>query len=344
MSSIKDIKIPAMSKQFPLSERETPISYRENLMRAFNHEKPLWMPNFSGSSQLAPAGPNEDQITPHTEDYTDWFGVRYKFTEEQGSATPVGTVLSGVAKWKEEVIWPDLDKLDWKAGYDSFQRDENLALFGQFIASCFERLHTLEGFEQALIDLISEKEASREFFEAAMDFRIEVFNRMNDLYHYDYILFNDDWGTVNGPFFSPELFEETILPPVTRAIKEIRKSGVKLVFHNCGLVDKFIPYLVDDMGVDGLQIQNINDIKNILRVYGDRVTVEYQRPDSYLLFDPDTTLDQVRALARDIVDTYGAHTNPGSGCIYTLSAPTAEVYQAFDDEVFRYSREKYKGL
>jgi hypothetical protein len=333
-----------MGKHFPIAKRDTPISYRENLMRTLNHEKPMWMPNLVGSSQLAPAGPNEDQITPHTEDYTDWFGVRYQFTEEQGSATPVGTVLSGVTKWKEEVNWPDLDKLDWRAGYETFRRDENLALFGQFIASCFERLHTLEGFEQALVDLISEKEACREFFEAAMDFRIEVFNRMNDIYHYDYIFFNDDWGTARGPFFSVDLFKETILPPVARAIKEINKTGVKVVFHNCGLVDSFIPYLVDDIGADGLQIQNINDIKNILQVYGDRVTVEYQRPNQYLMFDPDTTLDQVRALAREIVDVYGAHANPGSGCIYTPSAPTAEVYNAFDDEIFAYSMERYRRI
>jgi hypothetical protein len=316
-------------------------------MKAFNHEKPMWMPNLGASSQLAPAGPNEDQISmssAHSGSYTDWFGVQYQFTEEQGSATPVGPVLSAVAKWKEEVVWPDLDSLDWKAGYDTFERDESLALFGQFIASCFERLHTLEGFEQALVDLISEKEASREFFEAAMDFRIEVFNRMNDIYHYDYIIFNDDWGTARGPFFSPDLFRETILPPVSRAIKEIRKTGVKVVFHNCGLIDSFIPYLVDDIGADGLQIQNINDIKGILQAYGDKVTVEYQRPDPYLMFDPDTTLDQVRALARDIVDTYGAHTNPGSGCVYTPSAPTAEAYNAFDDEIYGYSMEKYKGL
>jgi hypothetical protein len=74
------------------------------------------------------------------------------------------------------------------------------------------------------------------------------------------------------------------------------------------------------------------------------VTVEYQRPDPYLMFDPDTTLDQVRALAREVVDTYGAHVNPGSGCICTISAPTAEVYNAFDDELYGYSLDRYRGL
>jgi hypothetical protein len=344
MSNIKDIRLPAMNIPFPKIPRDFPISPRENVMRAFDHKKPLWMPDFEAGSQLAPAGPNEDQISKHTAGYTDWFGVEYHYSEAQSSATPAGNVLSEVTKWKDEVVWPDVNKIDWTAGSEGFVRDGNLAVYGWFIASCFERLHTLEGFEQALIDLITEPKICREFFEASMDFRIDVFNRMNDVYHYDYIVFNDDWGTERGPFFSVDLFKETILPPVARAIKTIKQSGVKVMFHNCGLIDSFIPYLVDDIGSDALQIQNINNFEHILKTYGDRCTPEYRRPEPYLLFDPDTAESQIKELARWMVDTYGAHVNPGSGCACTVYAPTAEVYKAFDDEMYSYSLDKYKGL
>jgi uroporphyrinogen decarboxylase len=352
MSNISEINVPTMYNSFPKRPRDYPISERENIMRALNHEKPLWMPNLSAGSQLAPAGPNGDQPdfssgnkekSEQVRDYTDWFGTEYKYSDAAGSATPVSTVLSDVTKWKEEVVWPDLDKLDWKAGSEDFVRDENLAVHGIFVASCFERLHMLEGFEQALIDLITEPETCREFFERSMDFRIETFHRMNEVYHYDYILFNDDWGTARGPFFSVDLMKETMLQPVARAVREIQKTGVKFIFHNCGLINDFIPYLVEDIKVDGLQIQMINDLKHIIGIYGDRVTPELQRPEVYKFFDPETTLEEVRAIARNLVDTYGAHVNPGAGCTYSLNVPTAEVYNAFEDEMYSYSLEKYKG-
>ena len=36
-------KIPIMPPAYAPVERETPITPRENLMRAFNHQKPMWM-------------------------------------------------------------------------------------------------------------------------------------------------------------------------------------------------------------------------------------------------------------------------------------------------------------
>ena len=72
--------------------------------------------------------------------------------------------------------------------------------------------------------------------------------------------------------------------------------------------------------------------------------MEYRRPDPYLLFNPETTVGQVRDLARWVVDSYGAHTNPGAGAVCTINAPTAEIYNAFDEEMYLYSLDKYRGL
>jgi hypothetical protein len=342
MSDIKDIQVPTMNNRFPKVKRDYPISERENLLRALRHEKPVWMPNFEGSSQLAPAGGNGDQIGFHDTDYEDWFGTTYKLAE--GSATPVGMVFNGITEWKDKVVFPDLDKLDWRAGQDGFVRDENLALWGQFTAGTFERLHTLEGFENALIDLISEPEKVREFFEVMADFKIDTFRRTNAVNHFDYVIYNDDWGTARGPFFSLDLFKETILPPTIRVIQAIKESGVIAMFHNCGLVNDFAPYLVDEIGADALQIQIINDVEGLVKKYGDRCTIEYRRPDPYFLFDPETTTAQIKEFGRRIVDTYGAHVNPGAGCPLTINAPNEEVYNTLEEEVYRYSLEKYRNL
>jgi hypothetical protein len=333
-----------MNNVFPKAERDYPIPERENLLRALNHQKPLWMPNFEGGSQdIGLPGVRADGLKDG-ETYQNEWGVTCQYSEAQGSATPIKMVFSSVTEWEKKLVVPNLDIYSYEQKAAAFKRDGRLAVGGHLFSACFEQLHTLEGFEQALIDLITEPEACRAYFEAMVDFQLAHFERMNNAYHFDYILYHDDWGTARAPFFSVDLFKETILEPTIRLAKGIRESGVKLMFHNCGLINDFVPYLVDDIGSDGLQIQTINDTGKIIRDFGEKVTVEYRRPDPYLLFDPDTTEAQIRELARWIVDSFGAHANPGAGAMVTVNAPSAEVYNAFDEEVYRYSLDKYRNL
>jgi uroporphyrinogen-III decarboxylase len=320
-------------------QRDYPISEAENLMRALRHEKPLWMPNFEGSVQDIGFG----TPTPPLKDgdvFTNMFGVVYQFSEVQGSATPITKAFEDITE-SDKLEWPDLSKMDFKEDAEKLERDEERLLAGHLGSACFEQLHMLEGFEQTLVDLITEPEKIREFFEKMVDFQLQYFHKMNDAYNFDLILYHDDWGTARAPFFSVDLFKETILPPTIRLVKEIRETGVLMFFHNCGLIDDFIPFLVEDIHADGMQIQIINDIGGIIKKYGERVTVEYRRPDPYLLFDPDTTSDQIKELARWVVDSFGAHNNPGSGAVTTVNAPTAEVFNTFDEELYKYSLEKY---
>ncbi|MDR2487841.1 MAG: hypothetical protein LBD12_07730 [Clostridiales Family XIII bacterium] len=336
--------IPVVPKMWGRIDRDTPIPEGENLLRALRHEKPLFMPNLASSSQMSPACPNQDSHNWRSCDYTDWFGVFRKYSEEQASCTPVGEVLDSILDWEEKVVFPDLDALDWSEGAGTFVRDGNLALHSRFNGGVFQRLHALEGFENALVDLISEPDACRSFFEAMADFAIDVFRRLNAVYHYDYFYYHDDWGTARAPFFSLELFEKTLLPPTIRIFKAIKDEGVLAMSHNCGLINDFIPYIVDEIGADALEIQPINDIPKILSDFGDRCTVEYIGADTAFFYDPSTTQEMVREKARETVDRFGAHRNPGAGVITSATTPTEEMYRTFEDELYRYSLEQYRGL
>jgi hypothetical protein len=343
MTRVSDIKIPTLPKIFPKKQHDFPISERENLMRVLNHEKPAWMPNIFESSQEAP-NVTIGEMPGFGKDFTDMFGVEYRFSETQGSATPINKALSNVTRWKEEVVWPDLSRLDVETAAAGFVRDEGLALYSRLFSACFEHLHFLDGFEQALIDLVTEPAACREFFEASVDFYIKMFDLKYAAFKYDWVFYNDDWGTAHGPFFSEKTLRETILEPTKRYVSYIRSKGVKVIFHNCGLVDRFIPLLVDEIGADGLDIQPINDIKGILENFGDRVSPMLQSPDPYFFYDPETTLEAIREKARHYVGYYGARANPGAGVMLMFAAPTEEVYNAFMDEIYAYSLEQYTGL
>jgi hypothetical protein len=312
-------------------------------MRALNHEKPLWMPNLYAATQAPPPACVGELPETMSANGSDWFGIQYVFTESIGSSTPEEGVFSEIGEWQDKTPWPDLDRWDFKKGYDAFQRDEDLALFLPWGNGLFERMHGLLGFEQALVDMILEPEQCLRFLSRLADFKIDVFNRANAVYHFDFVTHFDDWGTEKATFFSAELLEQTLLKPTKRIVDAVKASGTKFFFHSCGLIDSFIPYYVDVIGADALEIQRINNIAEIVKKYGDRTTVEY-RPDPYFMYDPDTTPEQAKACARALVDELGAHVNPGAGVVLTPIALRDEVYYAFDDEIFRYSLEKYRGL
>jgi len=340
----KDIKIPTIPPMWPPVKRDYPVTPRENLMLALNHKKPYWMPDYYKSSQMFLSSIARDAPIERDRDAVDWFGVEYKFSAMQGSNTPMGNVLNDITEWEEKIKWPDLKQFDWAADGARLERDESLALYMRMSNGPFERLHALEGFEQALIDLITEPEAVRAFLERLVDFKIELFNCIRDHVPLDYIVAADDWGTARAPFFSTETFEKTILEPTKRFVKAVQARGTKFIAHCCGVIEPFVPYMVEEIGFDGIEIQTtLNDVAAILEKYGDRITVNYA-VKAELVHDPDTTEEQIRSYVRGIVDNYGAHVVPGSGVMINCTSSFENIYYAMEDEVYTYSRSCYEGL
>jgi hypothetical protein len=301
------------------------------------------MPNIFECSQEVPPANNRN-ILGDNADFTDWFGIQYRYSEAQGSATPINKVLTDVTKWEQEINWPNLDEYDFAEVAEGYRRSSTRAICMRLPSACFEQLHFMEGVEQALIDLIAEPEASRAFFEAMVDFHIDVLERRLAVFDIDYVIYHDDWGTARAPFFSEDLLRETILPPTIRYMKHIKDKGIRVMFHCCGLINDFIPALVDEVGSDALDIQYLNDIEGIMKNYGDRTTIALQMPDAEVFFDPATTVEQIKAKAREYVDRYGAHVNPGAGGVLAVSAVSDELFHGFYDEIFEYSYKKYKQL
>jgi hypothetical protein len=338
------INIPVIPLQFNIKEQDYPISQGENLYRALSHEKPLWMPNFMGSSQMAPVHNINTPSNDGSCDYRDWFGIGFKYSEAQGSPTPIKPVLSEVVNWEKELLWPNIADYNLSIPAPDFIRDPNRLVYTRLPSIGFQQLHSLEDFEQALVDLVTEPETCRSLFEANVDFFIKAFDEKNKAYKYDYVFYSDDWGTARAPFFSVDTMRETLLEPTKRFIKHVKESGVKIVFHNCGQINHFLPLIIEDIQPDGMDIQFINDIEGFMRKYGNTVTIDLQKPDEMLFFDPDTALETIKERARAYVDTFGAQVMPGAGGIVMQSAVDEERINVFWDELYNYSLEKYRTL
>ena len=332
------------AKPFPLPERDYPITMKENVMLALNHQVPVWIPNLYGSGQLFYSSIANDSPVNKQADAVDWFGVEYKYSEAQGSNTPMGNVLTEINGWEKKLHWEDMTQYDWESDAKSIVRDESKALYMRMSNGFFERLHMLEGFEQALMDVLLEPEAVHDFMMRYCDFKIELFHHMRKFLPFDFIIAADDWGTARAPFFSVETMEKTVLEPTKKFVKAVQATGTKFIQHCCGVINPFIPYLVDEIGVDGLEIQtDLNDLSWILDNFGSRVAVEFSGKKR-ILNNPNATEDEVRAYAREVVDSYGAGAVPGCGVLINAMAASENIFRVYEDELYEHSLKKYALL
>ena len=83
------------------------MTARENMLRAYRHENPEWVPNgFTDIDIWDSFG--ERYFGEGSGD--DWFGVNWTYTPELHSQTetPGQKVIDDLEKWRERVHFPDL--------------------------------------------------------------------------------------------------------------------------------------------------------------------------------------------------------------------------------------------
>jgi uroporphyrinogen-III decarboxylase len=164
---------------------------------------------------------------------------------------------------------------EWKDAVDAMaavDRKERFATIGYF-GGVFERLHYLQGMEQAMINLYEEPEASHELIDFITEYELSWAREMLDHLHPDAIFHHDDWGTGNSTFLSPEMFREFIKPAYAKIYKFYRDKGVQLIIHHS---DSWAASLVPDMVDLGIDIwqgtMSTNNIPELIKNYGGKIS------------------------------------------------------------------------
>ena len=73
---------------------------------------------------------------------------------------------------------------------------------------------------------------------------IEILKRLAEV-GVDIVMFGDDLGYKENPFFSLDVFRKFILPYHKRIYQACKKRSVFIILHSCGKIDQFLPDLVD---------------------------------------------------------------------------------------------------
>ena len=333
---------------------DTPITARENFIRAAKRNGPLWVPASLTDLQSllthdvagrCPGGMqiHSDMKRPADEDYLflDWFGTSWTWVRSAGGAmlTPGTQLLGDITNWEKEIVWPDFSQWAFEEKAENYMRDvynKNKIMHYDLGRGCTERLVSiLGGYTESMTALALEPEAVSDFFERYVDFMISFFDKMLSLYPLDMVTLHDDWGTERDTFFSEKMMEELVYGPTKRFIDYIKSKNVVFEMHSCGNVTRFVPYMID-MGVDLLQIQRrAVDIPALKAKYGDKIG--FNAPLEGIAPGQQYSDEYIIEAVRNTVDTYAA----GGGCYVGLNLPDPRQIWIAVSELYSYSREFY---
>ena len=272
------------------------------------------------------------------------WGISFDWPEGQPGATPNITeenkLIKDITEWRSAFREPSLEDLDWSQTYgrlpEPLDRENKLVMTPAFVGM-FEFSHMCMGFEDALVNYMTEPEAMKELLSAYTDWKIRAAEIVIDELHPDYIFSHDDWGNKRSLFLPPDTWREIVKPCVARYYKAVKAKGTKII-HHADCVCSEIAEDMAELGIDGWQgVLPENDIRDVCERVGDKMAV-IGGIDMARIDFPDAKEEDIRKEVRRAIDEYMPY--PGFvPCMTTMRGIYPHVDRIVNDELNRYGAE-----
>ena len=247
----------------------------------------------------------------------------------------------------EKYPWPDPEKTEILSGLEKLAKDAAESPFASIgspfpFSRVFEQAHFLRGFQQFLIDLMSEKE----FAHALLRKIVDVQKKRWGLYlretgkYVDVVRVGDDVAMQSGPLMSPGVYREMVKPYHKELFQFIKEhTDAKLLYHCCGdvtkLIDDFIEIGVDILNPVQVSASNM-DTKILKEKYHGKI-VFWGAVDSQKVL-PSGTEDDVRAEVRKRIDDLAEGGGFVLSAVHNIQSDVPpENIVAMIDEAHRYT-------
>lgn len=329
----------------------TPITQKENMIRFFKKDNPMFQPKYGDTLGFAPriyldniaralVMDAEEQSTIE-KGGPDIFGVNWEFIPSAGGSMvrPGKPKLEDINDWEKQIVFPDLSKLDWEksAKINEQYLDPNLPSFMWCMNGLFERLVSFMEFENAVVALIDEddKGATKALFERLTIFYEELFEYWAKYYHPTIIDFHDDWGSQRSSFFSVQTCEEMLVPYLKRIVAAAHNHGIIFDMHSCGKHENLTPCMIE-AGVDMWVPQPMNDFDQMYRDFGNDIVL------GTAIFSETGTEEEDYRLAAEFMEKYGVNKNVMPYAGYDPENPNRAGRRQVFENIYCMSREAYK--
>ncbi len=299
------------------------VSEKENIRRYYAHETPDHYADLkTGLYTQIPSV----MIRPIKGSHDDWYGVHYAYDEviKTWSVPCDPRVITDITQWEKQVVFPDLDAIDWEALAKEEAADEETRANKMYsvLLQCgvYERFHALQGIENAMINMLTEPEASMDLLDAIGDYRCRLIEKFIDYYKPDIIRNHDDYGSQRAIQMDPDLWREMIKPQLKKIADLCHSKGVFYEQHSCGIIEPIVEDLVE-VGVDSWQGMSINNVPMLLEKTNGRLLYHMSlRTPDYLVADLAGNLDEkwLREDARKTLEACAP-----SGCYFNTTPSCA---------------------
>ena len=206
--------------------------------------------------------------------YIDEWGITYKWDPNAWPIDgPVKAPLKDGNDWKNYTM-PDASE-DWRyAGLRNvikMSRENGMGVIGN-ARGPYSASWLLFSMQEFAMLFYEEPETVESVLEALTDFAIVSFQKMAEA-GVDAFLFSDDYGSSQGPLFSPEHFRQFIKPQMQRLADAAKKLKLPLIMHSDGHVFPFMEDCVST-GISGwhpIERAAGMDLKKTKEMYGGRL-------------------------------------------------------------------------
>lgn len=186
--------------------------------------------------------------------YQNHWGERYVYFDSEFG--PVRDDIEGALS-KAETL-EDLEAFPWISNDDydysdlSAQCDRyegRAILYGS--GDIWQRPGLVRGMGNFLMDMYDHPEFCHYLSKRYTDFYVEDYRRAFEKSgkRIDIFLIYSDLGSQRAPLISKAMLDEFVLPYLRKIAAAIHEMGAKFFFHSCGMIEPFIPQLIQ-CGVD----------------------------------------------------------------------------------------------
>ena len=283
----------------------TPITPRENMLRLYEGQTPMWIPSpWEAASIKVDCDPENVARSPSGG--VDGYGVEWIFVKTAGGAMvkPGNPKVPDISEWEKYITVPDPETWDWAGAYEKQKdalADPTLFTTVTFGSCLFERLIAVMDFENAAMALVDDdqKEGVRRFLRAVTDYRKKYYTLVKKWFDPDGVNFNDDWGSQRAEFFSRETAAEMLVPYVKESVQCAHDLGMYVDLHCCGFVEGFVPFFIEE-GFDTWGGQPLNDKPKLKKLYPDSLVFTHQIDER-----PDASDEEIDAAVAKFMEEFG---------------------------------------
>jgi uroporphyrinogen decarboxylase len=146
----------------------------------------------------------------------------------------------------------DFYRPDWKEqARQTIAANPDSFIVGNLGWGLFERSWNLRGFENILMDAITNPDFFEEALDKLMNLYLAFVEYTADL-PVDGILFGDDWGDQRGIIIGPKRWRKFLKPRWAKIYEAVHRHGKIVMHHSCGSVADILPDVIE-IGMDVLE-------------------------------------------------------------------------------------------